>query len=411
MSNAQSSPDLARQMGWYSTDARVGAGLPLWHPDGAIVRAELEKLVTQEAIRSGAQQVYTPVLAKRELFELSGHWDKFHDDMFPPMQVGESELVLRPANCPHHAMVYASSQRSIRELPLRYAEIGAMFRSERSGVLHGLSRVRQINLDDCHVFCAPEQIGAEVALGLRAVQRCSALLGIEVAYYRLSDRDEGPGWLGSDQQWALARQQLAQGLDALGVAFQPAPGEAAFYGPKVDVQVVDQQGREMTLSTVQVDFNQPERFGLTYVDHDGSRRCPVMIHRGILSSMERMVGHLVDLHAGALPAWLCPVQVAVLPVADEQEEYARQVRDRFASAGVRVQLWPATSSLGSRVRRWHQQRLPYAAVVGSAEVATDSLALRVRGVDGQHAAPVAQFVERVGSVIAQRHLDLHGVLG
>ena len=265
---------LGRELKLFATEPLVGAGLPLWLPDGAVIRAELERLAAEEAIRGGCQPVYTPVLAKRALFERSGHWAKFADDMFPPMRVGEEEFVLRPANCPHHALVYASEQRSYRDLPVRLAELGAMFRSELSGVLGGLARVRQINLDDTHVFCAPEQMPGEIALAVQSVQRCYRLLGIDVARYRLSRRGPGGGYLGGDDLWAAAEGHLAAVLRDLGLDYEDAPGEAAFYGPKIDVQVADPAGREETLSTVQLDFNQPERFDLCYIGPDGGRHRP-----------------------------------------------------------------------------------------------------------------------------------------
>ena len=230
---------IGRDLDLFVSDPLAGPGLPLWLPDGAVVRSELERLVAEESARGGCDRVYTPVLAKRELFERSGHWAKFADDMFPTMDVGGEEYVLRPANCPHHALVYAARQRSFRDLPIRLSELGAMFRSELSGVLSGLSRVRQINLDDCHVFCRPDQIADEVALAVDTVRRCYALLGVDVAEYRLSRRGEGDNYLGTAQQWELAEEQLATALRSLGLPYRDAPGEAAFYAPKIDLQVAD----------------------------------------------------------------------------------------------------------------------------------------------------------------------------
>ncbi len=307
---------LGRDLGLFDTHDLVGAGFPLWLPDGAVIRAELERTRPSSAVRGGCRRMFSPVLAKRELFERSGHWAKFSDDMFPPMKIGGEEFVLRPANCPHHALIYASRQYSYRDLPVRLSELGSMFRSELSGVLGGLSRVRQINLDDTHVFCAADQIEAEVVEGLRRVQEAYAVLGIEVAYVRLSLRGGSGKYLGGAPVWERAEAQLGRRSTRLGLDYVEAPGEAAFYGPKVDVQVVDPAGREQTLSTVQVDFVQPERFDLGYIGRDGSRIRPVMIHRGVLSAMERLVAHLIELYGGAFPPWLAPVQVVVLPVAD-----------------------------------------------------------------------------------------------
>ena len=269
----------------FATDPLVGAGLPLWLPDGAVIREELQRLAKDLARADGCQSVYSPVLGKRALFVRSGHWAKFSDDMFPAMPVGGDELVLRPANCPHHALIYSSAQRSYRDLPIRLNELAAMFRAERSGVLSGLSRVRQINLDDTHVFCRPDQVAAEATRALRSALRAQVILGLPVDYVRLSLRDDSPAYLGEDAQWKAAEAALreaagAAGLSDHGLNLIDAPGEAAFYGPKLDLQVRDGRGHEETIATVQLDFNQPERFDLTYDAADGSKARVVMIHRG-----------------------------------------------------------------------------------------------------------------------------------
>jgi threonyl-tRNA synthetase len=409
---------LGRELKLFVTDPLVGTGLPLWLPDGAVIRAELERLAAEEAIRGGSQPVYTPVLAKRALFERSGHWAKFADDMFPPMRVGEGdggageELVLRPANCPHHVLVYASEQRSYRDLPVRLAELGSMFRSELSGVLGGLARVRQINLDDTHVFCAPEQVRDEIVRGLDAVRRCYRLLGIDVTRYRLSRRGSGDGYLGSEELWADAERQLVAALGELGLDYEDAPGEAAFYGPKIDVQVTDAAGREESLSTVQLDFNQPERFDACYVGSDGARHRPVMIHRGVLSSMERMVAHLIERYDGAFPPWLAPVQVLVLPVAEQHAALAGQVADRLRAAALRAESDPADATLGARIHRARARRIPYVAVIGDREAhatgsdATGRVALRLR--DGRQLAdlPVERLIAVVSGQARARSTDL-----
>jgi threonyl-tRNA synthetase len=397
---------LGRELKLFVTEPLVGAGLPLWLPDGAVIRAELERLAAEEAIRGGCQPVYTPVLAKRALFERSGHWAKFAGDMFPPMRVGEEEFVLRPANCPHHALVYASDQRSYRDLPVRLAELGAMFRSELSGVLGGLSRVRQINLDDTHVFCAPEQMPGEIARALRSVQRCYRLLGIDVARYRLSRRGRGDGYLGGDDLWSAAEGHLAAALRDLGLGYQDAPGEAAFYGPKIDIQVVDPAGREETLSTVQLDFNQPERLDLCYVGPDGGKHRPVMIHRGVLSAMERLVAHLIEQYGGAFPPWLAPVQVVVLPVAEPHAGPADSVTDRLRAAGLRAACDPADATLGARMRRTRDRRIPYAAVIGDREVAGGAVALRLRDGRRLDGIGVERLVSEVSRQVADRSADL-----
>jgi threonyl-tRNA synthetase len=402
---------IGRELKLFATEPLVGAGLPLWLPDGAVIRAELEKLAAEEAIRGGCQRVFTPVLAKRALYERSGHWAKFAGDMFPPMRVGEEEFVLRPANCPHHALVYASEQRSYRDLPIRLAELGAMFRSELSGVLGGLSRVRQINLDDTHVFCAPDQVPGEIARAVRSVQRCYGLLGIEVGRYRLSRRGSGDGYLGDAGLWASAERHLAAVLADLGIDYEDAPGEAAFYGPKIDVQVADPAGREETLSTVQLDFNQPERFDLGFIGPDGARHRPVMIHRGVLSAMERLVAFLIERYDGAFPPWLAPVQVLVLPVAEQHEDRASDVAANASAAGLRAECDPADATLGARIRRARERRIPYLAVIGDRESVTGQVALRLRDGRRLDAVDVERLIAEISRQVAGRSPGLGFGLG
>ncbi|NYE94782.1 threonyl-tRNA synthetase [Psychromicrobium silvestre] len=384
--------ELGRELDLFASHPLVGPGLPLWLPDGAVIRAELEKLAFEESLRSGCQRVYSPVLAKRELYERSGHWQKFSEDMFPAMRIGTEELVLRPANCPHHAMIYASRPHSWRELPLRYAELGSMFRSELSGVLSGLSRVRQINLDDCHVFATPDQAHGEVLRALRAIQRGYAVLGLEVDYYRLSARGSGAGFIGSDQQWADAEDVLEAALQELGLPYRKVSGEAAFYGPKIDVQLFDAAGREETISTVQFDFNQPERFGLEYIADDGAAHRPLMIHRGLFGAMERMVALLIEKYQGQLPPWLAPLQLSVLPIGEGQEAAAESLVDELRARGLRVQL-ESQGSLGSRVRKARQQRVPWIAVVGEREAQAGTLSLSVPRLGEQRELGLLEFIE------------------
>ena len=369
--------DINQDLSVFATDPLAGAGLPLWLPDGAVIRDELQRLAKDLARADGCQSVYSPVLGKRALFERSGHWAKFSDDMFPPMPVGGDELVLRPANCPHHALIYASRQRSYRDLPVRLNELAAMFRAERSGVLSGLSRVRQINLDDTHVFCRPDQVAAEAARALRSALRAQQILGLPVDYVRLSRRDDSPAFLGDHEQWEAAEAALRSaaedvGLAARGLRLVDAPGEAAFYGPKLDLQVRDGRGHEETIATVQLDFNQPERFDLTYDAADGTRERVMMIHRGTVGSMERVVAALLERYQGRLPLWLAPVQVCVLPIGPEHDAAARRLADDLLAAGLRARLETA-GSVGARVRASRQRRDHLIAVIGDAELADDSV--------------------------------------
>lgn len=401
---------LGRELRLFDTKPIVGAGLPLWYPAGAVIRSELEQLALEQALDSGCSRIYTPVLAKRELFEKSGHWDKFSADMFPEMLIGEESFVLRPANCPHHTQVYAAEGRSYRDLPIRLAELGSMFRSELSGNLGGLSRVRQINLDDAHSFCCEDQVGAEVLLALRAIRRSYDILGIEIAYYRLSLRgaesDAGDGgFVGSDGQWQRAEFHLREALAEFGAPYVDAPGEAAFYGPKIDVQVIDANGKEETLSTVQVDYNQPERFNLQYADEQGKKVRPVMIHRGLLSSMERMTALLIERYDGRLPTWLAPVQVRVLPVsAVRHGQAAHAAWEELRAAGIRAEI-SDRGSLGSRIRDSRASRDPYQAIIGDEETMDRSVSVNAPGIGATEKLPLAEFTQRMRVEIHDRRIE------
>ena len=343
----------------FATDPLAGSGLPLWLPAGAAIRDELERLAKDIAHDDGCLDVRTPVLGKRALFERSGHWAKFSQDMFPPMQLGADEVVLRPANCPHHALVYASEQRSYRDLPIRLNELAPMFRAERSGVVSGLQRVRQINLDDTHVFCRPDQVQEEVAAALRSALKAQRILGLPVGYVRLSMRDDSDAYLGSTDAWERNQNALraaaCEVLEGEHPDLVEAEGEAAFYGPKLDLQVRDGRGHEETIATVQLDFNQPERFDLSYVDRDGSKQRCVMIHRGTVGAMERVVASLMERYQGRLPLWLAPVQAVVLPVAEAQDDAANAATQALRRHGLRVQVHRG-GSLGSRIRDARSQR-------------------------------------------------------
>ena len=363
---------LGRALDLFDTTPAVGAGLPLWLPDGAVVRAELERFALEQAVASGCRRVYTPVLGKRELFERSGHWDKFSGDMWPEMVVGGESFVLRPANCPHHAMIYAARSHSYRELPIRLNELAAMFRAERSGVLSGLTRVRQINLDDTHVFCRPDQTASEVARGLRSALEAQEVLGLPVDHVRLSRRGAGTGYLGAVAQWEQAEEALRgaanEVLHELDLRLIEAEGEAAFYGPKLDLQVRDGRGHEESIATVQLDFIQPERFNLTYNAADGTHQRVVMIHRGTVGAMERVVAALLERYQGRLPLWLAPVQVCLMPVDEAQDDQARALFDDLCAAGLRARL-ETEGSLGARIRASRQRRDCLIAVIGPAEAA------------------------------------------
>ncbi|MFE3999987.1 threonine--tRNA ligase [Nocardioides sp. YIM B13467] len=384
--------ELNRDLAIFATDPLAGSGLPLWLPDGAVIFAELERLAADLARADGCVPVKTPVLGKRALFERSGHWAKFAEDMFPPMAMGSGaagesgdELVLRPANCPHHALVYKARQHSYRELPIRLHELAPMFRAERSGVLSGLSRVRQINLDDTHVFCRPDQVAEEAGKALRSALKAQEILGLRVDYVRLSLRDASPSYLGSVEQWDGAEEALRKAAAEAGVEVVVALGEAAFYGPKLDLQVIDPAGlvgssraplrREETIATVQVDFNQPERFDLTFDAADGSQQRVVMVHRGTVGSMERVTAALLERYQGRLPLWLAPAQIAVLPVSASQDSAARRLVDALVAEGLRPRL-DAGGSLGGRIRESRRRREPLIAVIGAVEADAGQVQVR-----------------------------------
>ncbi|MFI7599845.1 threonine--tRNA ligase [Actinoplanes sp. NPDC049681] len=393
---------LGRELDVFDSDPLIGAGLPFWLPEGAAARHEVESYVRDLERRAGYRHVYSPALGKRQLYELSGHWSHFADDMFPPMHLGAGDdaLVLRPSLCPHHALVYKARQRSYRDLPLRIAELGTMYRAERSGVLGGLARVRSISLNDGHVFCAPEQAGAEVAGALGLLRRAHEALGLDVSSYRLSLRGDGGKYAGDDESWQRAGRLLREALDDAGVPYAVAPGEAAFYGPKIDVQIADPAGRESTLSTVQVDFHQPARFDLSYRDAAGGRSRPVMVHRSLVGSFERLFAHLVEAHAGAFPVWYAPVQLAVLPVAAGQLPAADAFAGEAVAAGLRAEV-RADGTVGARIREVARRKIPYAAVIGAKE-APGEVALRLR--DGRHlpARPGGQAIELIRDAVAAR---------
>ncbi|WP_431933282.1 threonine--tRNA ligase [Micromonospora sp. RP3T] len=395
---------LGRDLELFVSDPLVGAGLPIWLPAGAAARHAVEEYVRELERRAGYRHVYSPPLGRRELFERSGHLGWFADDMFPPMRLSaDDEFVLRPALCPHHALVFRARGRSYRELPLRVAELGGMYRAERSGVLGGLSRVRAISLNDAHNFCALEQVGDEIREILRLIGEAHAALGVRPAGFRLSLRGPGQRYVGDDAGWARAEELLRAALD--GVVAVEAPGEAAFYGPKIDIQIVDAAGRESTISTVQLDFDKPERFDLSYTDSDGRRKRPVMVHRSLVGSMERLFAYLIEVHQGAFPAWYAPVQLLLLPVDDAQADAAGRLAREAEAAGLRVEV-DAGGSLGARIRDASRRRVPYLGVVGAREAADGAVSLRLRDGRGLAPMPAADALALIGAVVASRSAGL-----
>jgi len=385
---------LGKELELFTVNEMVGAGLPLWLPKGATVRRLLEDYILERERAAGYQHVYTPDLAKVDLYKRSGHWEHYHDDMFPPMDLETEQMVLRPMNCPHHILVYESKKRSYRDLPVRIAELGTMYRYERSGVLSGLSRVRCMTLNDAHIFCTPDQIKDEFSSVMQLVERAYRDLGITKYSYRLSLRDKAnkEKYVDNDEMWALGERVLREALDSLGLPYVEAPGEAAFYGPKLDIQLADVMGHEETYSTIQVDFHLPHQFGLGYVGPDGKEHQPVMMHRAIISTMERMVSYLIELYAGAFPVWLAPVQAAVLPITDRQLDYARQVKERLEAAGIRVTVDDRNEKVNLKIREAQLQKVPFMLVVGDREAQAGQVAVRNRKHGDQGAKPLDEFL-------------------
>jgi threonyl-tRNA synthetase len=384
---------IGKELGLFTVSDQVGSGLPLWLPKGATVRRILEEYILEKERRAGYQHVYTPDLAKVDLYVRSGHWAHYHEDMFPPMDLETEQLVLRPMNCPHHILVYESKKHSYRDLPVRIAELGTMYRYERSGVLSGLSRVRCMTLNDAHIFCTPEQIKEEFAGVMRLVEEAYRDLGITQYSYRLSLRDKiNTGkYVANDPMWDLAERVLHEAMDSLGLPYTEAPGEAAFYGPKLDIQLADVMGHQETYSTIQIDFHLPNQFELGYVGADGQEHRPVMIHRGVISTMERMVSYLIELYAGAFPAWLAPVQAIVLPITERQNAYAREVHQKLLDAGFRVELDDRNEKLQAKIRDAQLQKIPYMLIIGGKEAEAGTVSVRHRSKGDLGPRPLAQF--------------------
>ncbi|GAB7056829.1 MULTISPECIES: threonine--tRNA ligase [unclassified Paenibacillus] len=372
---------LGKELKMFTFSSEVGQGLPLWLPHGAKLRRTMERYIVDLEERLGYQHVYTPVLANVELYKTSGHWEHYSEDMFPKMTMDNEELVLRPMNCPHHMMVYKSDMRSYRDLPVRIAELGTMHRYEMSGALTGLHRVRAMTLNDAHIFCRPDQIKEEFARVVNLIRQVYEDFGIKEYRFRLSYRDpkDTEKYFQNDEMWEMSQRMLREVVEELGLPFFEAEGEAAFYGPKLDVQIKTALKKEETLSTAQLDFLLPERFQLEYVGADGQKHRPVVIHRGIISTMERMTAFLLENFAGALPTWLCPVQAKVLPVSGNFEAYAKEVEEKLKLAGIRVEADLRNEKLGYKIREAQLEKIPYMLVVGENEVQSGSVSVRKRG--------------------------------
>jgi threonyl-tRNA synthetase len=386
---------LGKQLGLFMHSPVVGPGLPLWLPKGATVRRILERYITDLELESGYEHVFTPALAKPDLYKISGHWEHYRDSMFPVMQIDNEEFVLRPMNCPHHIQIYQNDQHSYRDLPLRIAELATQYRYEKSGELSGLSRVRAMCLNDAHIFCTELQVKDEIKKVVEMIQAAYAKLKITDYSYRLSlhDPKNTEKYVTKPGLWERAENQLREVFADLNLPYQEAPGEAAFYGPKIDIQLRNVLGREETVSTIQVDWHLPEQFELEYIGENGHVHQPVMIHRGVISTMERMVSYLIELYAGAFPTWLAPVQAKVLPIADRHGVYAHSVAATLKSHGFRVEVDATSERVGKKIAAAESQKIPYMLVVGDRDAASGYVSVRGRGQQDHGAMPISDFVQ------------------
>ncbi len=395
---------LGRELKMFAFSREVGQGLPLWLPNGAKLRRTMERYIVDLEEKLGYQHVYTPVLANVELYKTSGHWDHYHEDMFPKMVMDNEELVLRPMNCPHHMMVFKSDMRSYRDLPIRIAELGTMHRYEMSGALTGLHRVRAMTLNDAHIFCRPDQIKDEFARVVNLIRQVYEDFGITDYRFRLSYRDpkDTEKYFQNDEMWEMSQRMLREVVEELGLPFYEAEGEAAFYGPKLDVQIKTALKKEETLSTAQLDFLLPERFQLEYVGEDGQKHRPVVIHRGIISTMERMTAFLLENFAGALPTWLMPIQAKIIPVSPSYEAYANQVTERLLFASIRAEADNRNEKLGYKIREAQLEKTPYMLVVGENEVNAGTISVRKRGQGDLGTYPVEEAISMITEEIVNK---------
>lgn len=390
---------IGNQLDLFFVDPKVGAGLPYWMPKGATIRRTIERYIIDKELADGYEHVYTPVLMNLDAYKTSGHWAHYREDMFPPMDMGDGEMLeLRPMNCPSHIQVYKHHIRSYRELPLRIAELGMMHRYEKSGALSGLQRVREMTLNDGHTFVALEQIQDEFAKILKLIMNVYKDFDITDYTFRLSYRDpkNTEKYFANDEMWERSQSMLKAAMDSLGLDYYEAEGEAAFYGPKLDIQTKTALGNEETMSTIQLDFMLPEKFDLHYVGEDGKQHRPVMIHRGVVGTMERFVAYLTEIYKGAFPTWLSPEQVVIIPVSDEKHDaYADELAKKFKAAQIRAKVDHRNEKMGYKIREAQTQKVPYTLVVGEDEMANDSVSVRKYGEKDQNGMTVDAFMDEI----------------
>lgn len=390
---------IGRDLDLFFVDPKVGAGLPYWMPNGATIRRTIERYIVDKEVADGYQHVYTPVLMNVDAYKTSGHWAHYRDDMFPPMDMGDGEMLeLRPMNCPSHIQIYKHHLRSYRELPIRIAELGMMHRYEKSGALSGLQRVREMTLNDGHTFVALEQIREEFAKVLKLIMDVYKDFDITDYYFRLSYRDpkNTDKYFANDEMWETAQSMLKAAMDDLGLDYVEAEGEAAFYGPKLDIQTKTALGNDETMSTIQLDFMLPEKFGLTYTGKDGEEHRPVMIHRGIVGTMERFIAYLTEIYKGAFPTWLAPTQVKIIPVnLDAHGDYAMKVKEELTKRGFRVDVDMRNEKMGYKIRESQTQKVPYTLVLGDEEMNNDAVNVRRYGTEEQINKSMDEFIDEI----------------
>src|SRR6266576_2876868 len=395
---------LGKQLDLFSIQELAGPGLIFWHPKGGIIRKEMEDWMREEYIRRGYSIVYTPHVARRQLFHTSGHEGYYSQNMFDAMELDDAEYRLKPMNCPGHILIYKDSLKSYRDLPMRLGELGTVYRYERSGVMHGLLRVRGFTQDDAHIFCTPDQIEGEIIGCIDFALEVLKDFGFDQFQTELStwDPKDRKNFLGTEEQWELGNRSLENALKRRNIEYKVIPGEAAFYGPKIDMKLVDAIGRPWQLCTIQFDFNLPQRFGLEYVAEDGSRKQPLMVHRALYGSVERFFGVLIEHYAGAFPVWLSPVQAVMIPISERHAEYAQKVADQLKAAGVRVHVDSRNEKMNAKIREHAMQKVPFLLVMGDKEAEASRVNVRTRGKEKTEDMAVADFVEKIKALIADK---------
>jgi len=399
---------LGKQLDLFSIQELAGPGLIFWHPKGGIIRKEMEDWMREQYVKRGYSLVYTPHVMRRQLFFTSGHEGYYAQNFFDFMELDDAEYRVKPMNCPGHILIYKDSLRSYRDLPVRLGELGTVYRYERSGVMHGLLRVRGFTQDDAHIFCTPEQIEKEIADCVEFARDVLKDFGFDKFQTELStwDPNDRKSFVGSEEQWNMATSSLEKVLKQLNIEYKVIPGEAAFYGPKIDIKLVDAIGRLWQLSTVQFDFNLPQRFNLEYVAEDGTRKQPLMVHRALYGSVERFFGVLIEHYAGAFPVWLSPVQAVMIPIAERHVDYANKVAAQLKAIGVRVEVDGRNEKMNAKIREHAMQKVPFLLVVGDKEAEAGKVNVRTRGKEKTEDMGSAEFVERIGKLISEKSAGL-----